>query len=162
MTHVSEHLVGERISKSSTFSAEAAIDIVFPLFGPVREKEWAHGWNPVIIYPVDTLVCEKMVFQTSGGLHGSEETYTWSIVRYEPHQYQIEYQVTAAERLWFITVSCTPIQEATQITVTYSYTGWSESATVRNRKALAGMFAHDLKDWEKAINYYLKTGQVLS
>ncbi|HMJ70836.1 MAG TPA: SRPBCC family protein [Cyclobacteriaceae bacterium] len=150
-----------RIHQSGTIRLDAPIDKVFPLFGPIREKDWAHGWDPQVIYPKDTLVEKQMVFCTRGGLHGSTETYTWVVVNYEPNRSTIEYMVTASERLWFITVSCNPAGANTMATVTYSYTGLTEEGNRKNEVAIKDMFASNLKDWEAAINHYLKTGTQL-
>jgi hypothetical protein len=162
MAQSSVDLKSERLEKSATIKLEAPIDRVFPLFGPVREKDWAHGWDPQVIYPKDVLVAKHMVFQTKGGLHGSTETYTWTIVNYEPAQFTIEYLVSASDRLWFITVRCKAQGENTSATVTYSYTGLTPDGNQKNKAAIHNMFASDLKDWEKAINYYLKNGTQLT
>lgn len=150
-----------RIQRSATIHLDAPIDKAFPLFGPIREKDWAYGWNPHVIYPKDTLVEKHMVFQTQGGLHGSPERYTWVIVNYEPAQSTIEYMVSSSDRLWFITVSCEPSISGTDVTVIYSYTGLTEEGCRKNELAITDMYAHDLKDWEEALNHYLKTGKQL-
>lgn len=151
----------ERIERSGTIELHAPIDQVFPLFGPIREKDWAYGWDPEVIYPKDTMVAKHMIFRTQGGLHGSQEPYIWTIVNYDNNKSLIEYMVTASERLWFITVACTSAGNTTSATVTYSYTGLSEEGNRKNVAAIANIFASDLKDWEKAINHYLKTGTQL-
>jgi hypothetical protein len=161
MTQHNVDFKAEHIKQSATIHLDAPINKVFPLFGPIREKDWAYGWNPQVIYPGDTLVAKQMVFRTQGGLHGSPETYTWVIVNYEPLQSTIEYMVSASERLWFITVSCRPSGSDTLATVTYSYTGLTEEGNRKNKQAIIDMFASELKDWEAAINHYLKTGTQL-
>ncbi|HZY81424.1 MAG TPA: hypothetical protein VFE50_18000 [Cyclobacteriaceae bacterium] len=151
-----------RTHRSASITVRAPIDDAFPLFGPIREKDWAHGWNPDVIYPKDVLVAKHMVFRTQGGLHGSPEAYTWVIVNYDPAKYLIEYMVSAAERFWFITVTCHLADQGTQVTVTYSYTGLTETAIQKNLTAINQIFTSDLKDWETAINYYLSTGKQLT
>lgn len=150
-----------RVQRSATIHLEATIDKAFPLFGPIREKDWAYGWNPEIIYPANTLVEKHMVFRTQGGLHGTGEAYTWVIVNFEPSHGMIEYMVSASERLWFITVSCSPSSSGTNVTVTYSYTGLTEEAMCKNELAINDMYASELKDWEEALNHYLTTGKQL-
>jgi hypothetical protein len=154
--------VTQRIQRNATITIDAPVDSSFPLFGPIREKDWAHGWNPEIIYPQDVLVDKHMIFRTHGGLHGSQEPYTWVVVNYEPEQYFIEYMVSATERLWFITVKCAGAGQKTRVTVTYSYTGFTPAGIGRNAAALEEIFASDLKDWERAINHYITTGKQLT
>jgi hypothetical protein len=40
----------KRISRSSTITLNAPLEKVFPLFGPIKEMEWAEGWQPEIMY----------------------------------------------------------------------------------------------------------------
>jgi hypothetical protein len=150
-----------RIQRSATIHLDAPIEKAFPLFGPVREKDWAFGWDPEVICPKGALVEKHMVFRTQGGLHGSPEAYTWMIVNYEPSRGLIEYLVSASERLWIITVACIAAGSGTGVNVTYSYTALSDEAARKNEVALAGIFASDLKDWQEALNYYLATGKQL-
>jgi hypothetical protein len=149
------NFTSERVQRSATIYLNGTIEQVFPLFGPIREKDWAHGWDPHVIYPKDTLVAKHMVFRT-------HENYTWTIVKYEPSAYLIEYLVSDPDRLWYITVQCNSAGQQTSAVITYSYTGLSEEGNRRNDAAITKMFAFDLKDWEQAINHYLKTGTQLN
>src|SRR5262245_16214805 len=101
----------ERVSKSATFGCNGKIENVFPLFGPIREMDWADGWNPEILYSTNNhaLVEEHMIFQTKG--HTGEEKYTWAITKFQPEHHFIEYTVSTSERIWFISVVCKSIRE---------------------------------------------------
>lgn len=144
-----------KIQQSAIIHLDAPIGEVFPLFGPVREKDWAHGWDPEIIFPKDAVVAKHMVFRTRGGLHGTDEQYTWVIINYEPEEFMIEYLVSASERFWVITVECRSVDMRTSATVTYSYTGFNPDAHEKNMKAIGSIFSCDLKDWEDAVNDYI-------
>lgn len=150
-----------RVSRSSSIVLDGPIEKVFPLFGPVREKEWAEGWNPQIIYSVSSEVEEHMIFQTYGA-YGGEETYTWAITQFNPGQYRIEYTVSTAKRIWFIRVECEGYDTKTLATITYTYTGLSAEGNELNKEAIEKMYARDLKDWEEALNYYLNHGKLLT
>jgi hypothetical protein len=151
----------ERISRSATFTANGKIENIFPLFGPIQESEWAAGWEPEILYRSgeDVLVEEHMMFQTIG--HAEEGKYLWVITQYRPEKYLVEYTVSTHERVWFIRVECESAGKNTHVQVSYTYTGLTVEGNRENERALQRMFAHDLKDWEEAINYYLKTGKQL-
>lgn len=151
----------ERISRTASFLVQAPIEKVFPLFGPVREMEWAQGWNPHLIYSETKEVEERMIFETSGKFE-EEDKYTWVITQYSPQDHLIEYTVSTPERIWFITVKCEALGKETKTTVSYTYTGLTARGNERNKEALANMYADNLKDWEMAINYYLTTGKLLS
>lgn len=150
----------QRISRSATFTVHTAVENSFPLFGPIREKEWAASWNPEVIYSRHTEVEQHMIFKTKGN-HEDEPEYLWVVTQYNPEAYIIEYTVSTASRVWFITVQCKSNKTNTDVTVTYSYTGLNALGNQRNVEMLDRMFAHNLKDWERAINYYLRTGTIL-
>ena len=150
-----------RISRTSVIILNASLKKVFPLFGPIKEKEWAAGWEPQVLYAT-TDSEEHMVFKTRSH-HGQEPDSTWTVSNYRPDQAFIEYTVFAPERIWWITIECSEgkAEETTEAKITYTYTGLTESGNVMNEKALATMYRHDLKDWEAAINHYLETGKRL-
>ncbi|HEY0655210.1 MAG TPA: hypothetical protein VGD65_18880 [Chryseosolibacter sp.] len=150
----------ERISRTASFIVNGEIEDVFPLFGPIREKEWAEGWNPEIIFSRSDLVEEHMIFRTSAPT--DEKFYTWVITHYDPSQHLVEYTVSTANRIWFIQVLCERQVNETKATVTYTYTGLNTKGNELNRAALGKMYATDLKDWQQAINHYLDTGKMLS
>lgn len=152
----------KRISKTSVITLNAPLEQVFPLFGPIKEKEWADGWSPEIVYSNTNLLEEHMVFRTQSHGHG-ETNYTWIVTKYTPEQSLIEYTVFTMERLWCITIKCSEntINQTTDAEITYTYTGLTEKGNEINEKALQLMYSKDLKDWEEAINYYLETGKKL-
>jgi hypothetical protein len=157
-----EGFTSERISKTSTITLNAPLEEVFPLFGPIREQEWAAGWAPQIIYSTTDLVEEHMVFKTASHHGHGEPDYTWIVSQHLPDQAFIEYTVFTPERVWWISVRCQGLpNETTEAEITYTYTGLTEKGNKINRMALHLMFAHDLKEWQEAINHYLKTGEQL-
>lgn len=149
----------ERISKTASFIVEGKIENVFPLFGPIREMEWVDGWSPQIIFSESNLVEEHMIFRTKGST--DEEYYTWMITQFDESKHLIEYTVSTSNRIWFIRVACESYQEKTKTTVSYTYTGLNARGNELNRIALSKMYANDLKDWQEAINHYLREGKLL-
>jgi hypothetical protein len=148
-----------RIRKSATIFLNADVSKIFPLFGPVREMEWADDWNPEILYG-NSDVEEHMVFRTKSAL-GTEDFYQWIVTKYNSENNEIEYAVSATDRVWFIEVECKSHEESALATVSYTYIGLTESGHQRNIESLDKMFSENLLDWEDAINYYLKTGKKL-
>ena len=144
----------ERISRSASFKVVGKAQEVFPLFGPVLEKEWAEGWDPEIIFSSTGLVDLHMIFQTKAS-DTRERNFTWIVTQFEPEQYFVEYTVFTQLRIWFIAVQCKQLFDSTETTVTYTYTGTSDEGNDLNREALEKMFAQDLRDWQEAINHYL-------
>ena len=152
----------KRISKTRIINLNAPLGKVFPLFGPIREKEWAADWNPQLIFSITGLAEEHMVFCTQSP-QGHDPNFTWIMSRYSPDQSFIEYTVFAPERLWWITIQCREgiTESLTEAEITYTFTGLTENGNAINARALDAMYHQELKDWEVSINHYLKTGERL-
>jgi hypothetical protein len=150
-----------RVSSTGIITLDSPLREVFPLFGPIREREWAVGWDPQILYSTTDLVEEHMVFKTPSHHGHGEPDCTWTVSKYVPDQGLIEYTVFTPERLWWITIQCCEDipNQTTEAEITYTYTGLTDKGNAINEKALQLTYAHDLRDWEEAINHYLKTGE---
>jgi len=151
----------QRVERTATFTVNASVQVTFSLFGPMKEKLWAPGWEPEIIYSTTNDVEEHMIFKTNPN-HGEAEHYLWVINQYKPEKFLVEYIVSNSERIWFITVHCEPAETETKVKVTYSYTGLTLEGNRLNEIAIEKMYACNLSDWKEAINYYLNTGKQLS
>lgn len=152
--------VSQRVSKTATFEIQAPADAVFPFFGPIKEKEWAYGWDPQRIYPEDASMEEHMIFQSKSS-NAHESYFIWMVTKLDVSARLIEYTVSTPNRIWTIGVQCQPQGSNTKVVVTYTYTGLNELGNELNRKALDQMYTEDLKDWERALNHYLQTGEML-
>lgn len=153
----------KRITRTSSIILNASLKTVFPLFGPIEEKKWAYGWNPQIIFSITNKLEPKMVFKTQMiDQKEKEETDSiWIVSRVLPQQALIEYTVFTSEKVWWITIQCQEeiSNQTTRAKITYTFTGLTEKGNAMSAKHLARVYAHDLKDWEEAMNYYLKTGK---
>ena len=151
----------DTIARTATLTLHGPLAEVFPLFGPVREAEWAAGWSPRFVGGAPAEIGEHLVFVTPA--HGpGEPDYVWTLAQYAPERGFIEYSVFTPERVWWVTVRCRAAGQNTTAEITYTYTALTPHGAARNAHALAAMFAHDLKDWERAINHYLATGTQLA
>ncbi len=150
----------KRIARTRVITLNDTPEIIFPLFGPIRERDWAPGWDPQIIYSDSAWIEEHMVFTTRSH-HGHEPDSTWTISKYAPEDALVEYTVVAPERLWRITIQCRlgDCPRTTRAEITYTFTGLTEGGNEINEAALSRMFQRDLKDWEEQINRYLEAGK---
>lgn len=153
----------KRISRTGFLTLNAPLSQVFPLFGPIRERDCAAGWDPQILYAISDVVEEHMVFKTPPHTGHGEPDYTWIVSKYLPAQAFIEYTVLTPDRIWWITIQCCEgiLSQTTAAEISYTYTGLTDMGNTINENALHLMYAHDLKDWEEAINHYLDTGERL-
>jgi hypothetical protein len=148
--------IAERISKTALITLNGKIETVFPLFGAFEERKWAKDWDPILIYPSNETIEEGTTFKTN--IHGhSESEFIWRVSKYDVDKYLIQYLVTTENRYWTITVKCSSLTEnRTSAEITYTFIGLNELGNRINKQSLEHMYEHDLKDWEEAINLFLK------
>jgi hypothetical protein len=155
---ISEPFTADRTSRTATIVLNGSVDIVFPLFEPLEEKKWEDKWDPVILYPVSGRTEEGMVF-TTPAQDKHEVVYTWIVSKFNPDLRLIEYIVSTYHRVWIISVGCEALSDIqTRATIRYTYTSLTPLGNTLNKQAIMKMYERDLKDWEEAINHYLKTG----
>src|SRR5438552_6514880 len=70
----------EQRTQSFTIELNGSVADVTPLFGPVREAEWAPDWSPRFIHPSQGAQREGVVFTTTGG-DGKDRL--WLLTTYE-------------------------------------------------------------------------------
>lgn len=145
----------ERVIRSGRFNLDTTPDKAFPLFTPLGEYHWAHGWNPEILYPADGHPVEGLLFRTSdhGGMY-------WWLTRYEPAKHLIEYHAVAPAGFGRnIRVECKSAGNRTEVVVTDTYVGLSEHGNEFIRSLDEAAYARKMKGWEEPISRYLKTGE---
>jgi hypothetical protein len=149
-----------RVAKSCTQLNTATPAKIFPLLCPVREKDWIDGWEYSMVYSVSGYAEPGCVFTTPAP--GGQLT-TWYVNRYDPIAYAIEFvRMTPGEMVVNIRIDLFPHNElVTDTHIVYEYTSLSEEATRWLREDLDKSFAQTMDYWEKAINHYLQTGEML-
>ena len=149
--------ISERVAKTATILLNDRVDKVFPLFGAFEERKWSEGWNPSLIYPQKEIIEEGTTFRTPGHGHG-ETGFIWTVSKYDPGRFLIQYLVYSANRIWTITIICSPVSEHTSSAkITYSFTGLNALGNEINEHFLQIIYRHDLADWAEDINRYIKT-----
>jgi len=146
--------IAQRITRTTIIRLAAPPGRVFPLFEPVGEKLWAHGWDPVMVYPPTGSPETNAVFTTQD--HGGPPT-VWIIAQFDPAQFRITYMRVAPDsHVATIAIDCTGEgAEMTAARVTYTFTGLTAQGN-----AYVDTFSEDyyrawLQQWEGAINHYL-------
>ena len=135
---------------------DGPIDKVFPLLCPVREKDWIDGWIYHMIHSESGLIEKDCVFTTPH--HGESDT-VWYVTQHDPDDYLIEFvRVTPGDTAVRINIQLEPISNAqTRAIITYRYTALNGLAAAGFDEA----FRKTMEVWEKSINYYLKTSEIL-
>ncbi|MHB8060057.1 MAG: hypothetical protein ACYDHO_04410 [Gaiellaceae bacterium] len=151
----------KRISRTAEITVNAPLSEAFALFGPIREKDWAEGWDYQLIDPTSELVQERMVFTTESRFGQEVPDDVWIVSAYSLGVAFIEYTVFAHERLQWIEIACEETAEAgkTRAKITYTAVGLTDRGDSRSKEALERIFERELLDWEEAINHFLATGE---
>jgi|GEM_PF-600223 len=157
--HGDSSFVARHIKKQASITLNGTIDVVWPLFDPLNEGKWAPAWRPEILYPTDGTVQEGMVVRTHG-MQGDQGKLVWTVTRYDPGKHHITYTVTNPERTFMVDVQCSEHGASyTDATITYRFVGLTDLGNQVSERSAERLFRSDLKDWQEAINHYLKTGK---
>lgn len=139
----------EHAQASITLRLPAQPSVVFPLFGPVRESEWAPHWNPTILYPPGRSQSAGAVFTTKQ----HDRDVVWVETSYDEAALRIGYVIVrpgiSASQL---DIALKPIgDQETEATVTHRVTSLSEEGD-RFVKEFAAEFPTERDHWEQAIS----------
>ena len=124
---------------------------VAPMFGPVREAEWAPDWNPKFVHPSIASQAEGAVFTTN--THGGPER-IWIMTVYDEKEGRIEYVVVTPG----VTANEIKIRissqrnDRSQATVSYRKTALSAEGRTEVEKLDAAWSEQQRNHWETAIN----------
>ncbi len=149
----------EQRTQSFTIILNGSVSEVTPLFGPVREAEWAPDWSPRFIHPVQGVQREGVVFTTSPG-DGRDRL--WLLTTYDVRNGRVEYVVvTPAFTANEIKIRVIPDREKhCKATITYR----RSALTPEGNEEVAKLEAHWAEEqrihWETAINEALAKGGI--
>jgi len=149
--------VVEQRTQSFTITLNGSVGDVTPLFGPIREAEWAPDWSPHFIYPAQRVQCDGAVFTTTSG-HGTARF--WLLTTYDVRNGQVEYVVmTPAFTATEIKILVVPDSEQhCKATITYRRSALTPDGNEEVAK-LGEHWADEKRiHWETAINEALAKG----
>jgi hypothetical protein len=139
-----------RAAVSIELHLNASADAAFPLFGPVRESEWAPTWSPKWVYPSEARQSsDGAVFTTAA----PEGVSTWVMTVYDPERRDVEYvNLIPGHRVAEISIVVRPAGPATSVArISYRVTALSEqdAAFVLHFEK---EFPNEAPHWENAVN----------
>jgi hypothetical protein len=134
---------------------QAPPEKVFPLLCPVREAEWAVGWDPELVVSSSGVAERDCVFITPD----KPANAIWCITRHEPERWFVEMlkilpDVTACR----LTIQLSENGDGCFADVTYSHTSIGAAGDEFVAKFTADYYEKFMQVWEKALNHFLKTG----
>lgn len=148
-----------RAEHSYTQSIRATPAEVFPLLCPVRELDWAPGWQPDWVISESGIAEEGCVFQTPG----EEDTpcATWVITAYRPADHHIGMiKIIPGHTVTKLEASLAADgRGGTHATITYGFTALGPQGERFVETRTAEWYGEFMQGWESAMNHYLETGQ---
>jgi hypothetical protein len=148
----------EQRTQSFTIGLNGSVANATPLFGPMREAEWAPEWSPRFIHPAQGAQEEGVVFTTTSE-HGKDRL--WLLTTYEVSEGRVEYVVVApALTTSEIKIRIVPDGERRcRAKITYR----RSALTPEGNEEVAKLDVHWAEEqrmhWEKAINEALAKGR---
>ena len=148
----------EQRTQSFTISLNGPVADVTPLFGPVRETEWAPEWSPHFIHPAQGAQEEGIVFTTTSG-HSKDRL--WLLTAYDVEEGRVEYVVvTPALVASQIKIRVVPDGgRQCKATITYRRSALTPEGNEEVAKLDADWAKEQRIHWEKAINGTLAKGR---
>ena len=131
---------------------------VFPLLCPVREMDWAEGWDPEKVISASGVAERNGVFLTPD----KDGSAIWYITRHEPDTGFIEMlkilpDVTACR----LQIQLSENGSECFADITYMHTSLGPAGDDFVAKFTAEYYRQFMEVWEKALNHFLQTGERL-
>ncbi|MCE5335389.1 MAG: hypothetical protein LLG06_12470 [Desulfobacteraceae bacterium] len=126
---------------------------IFPLLCPVREKEWAQGWDPLAVYTSTGFAESGCIFTT-----GEEKPDSiWIITSFDASRWRMEIvKVTPGFTVGrFVIALSADGHGGTSADVTYTYTAISSEGESFVHGYTEEYFARFMQFSESALNAYL-------
>ena len=129
---------------------------VFPLLCPVRETEWAAGWEPTLVISASGRVERDCVFTTAAGAGEA----IWYVTRHEPHRWFLEMlKITPSVTACRLQIQLHPGDSACAAEVTYTHTSLGPEGDAFVAAFTAEHYAGFMQTWERELNHFLATGR---
>jgi hypothetical protein len=138
-----------------SFHLDAPRDKVFPLFTARGEREWAPGWDPVMLSGAEA---RGSAFQTRN--HNGQET-TWIVIDYQPSEGRVSYaRLAHGSNIGLVDVVCTELmQGGTDVSVAYTLTPLHGGAEAFVNEFLDPRhYARMIDEWHAATSAVLARG----
>lgn len=147
-----------RVTRTFTQRLVGTPEAVFPLLCPVREVDWIHGWDPILV--VSEAGCAEVdcVFTTAA----SPTDAVWYITRHEPENGFVEMlKITPSVTACRLTIQLRGVPGGCEAQVTYMHTSLGPDGDAFVSDFTETYYAKFMQDWESRMNHFLRSGQAL-
>jgi hypothetical protein len=145
-----------RVKRTYAQKLNGSPDQVFPLLCPVRETEWANGWNPHLVITRSGYIEPGCVFIVPDKPQDS----IWVVTQWDPQAFFVEFIKVIPE----FTVGKIEIRlrqgtnAQTFAAVSYSFTALSPQGADFIEQFTAERYQAFMQEWEIELNHFLETG----
>ncbi len=142
-----------RVRRSYTQKLRAKPADVFPLLCPVREKEWAEGWDPIAVYSTSGFAENDCIFMTG---EENPESF-WVITDFDPLRHRLEMvKVSPGMTVARITIRLTENESGnTDAEVAYIYTAISREGEAFVKRYSQEFFDEFMQFSQTTLNHFL-------
>lgn len=134
---------------------------IMPLYCPVRELEWCENWDPTTIFSNTGLVEKDCIFITPDE---NNNDVVWIVSDYNIEQgHVVMYYHIPGVLITKLEIQLTPTKvDKTKAILTYSKTSLSKLGDKELKKFTNKEYNIMMESWEKAMNHFLATGDMLT
>lgn len=138
----------------------ASPEEMFPLLCPVREREWAVGWECRLVHSLSGVAELGAVFTTS---RAGEADTTWIITLHDAAAGQVEFATfTPENRVGRIEIQLSRKSEnESWVDIAYNYVALSAAGEESVQRFTEEYFAGMMRDWQEEINHFLLHREML-
>jgi hypothetical protein len=127
---------------------------VFPLLCPVREMEWAEGWQPDLVISSSGMAERDCVFITPDKLGKA----IWYVTRHEPASWFVEMlKILPGVTACRLEIQLSENGDRCFADITYSHTSLSSTGDEFVAAFTADYYQGFMQAWEKQLNAFLMT-----
>lgn len=147
-----------RVSHSYEQNMNGSIEEIMPLYCPVREIEWCENWDYKAVYSNSGLVEKDCIFITPG-----EQDVVWVVSEFDLEKGLVEmFYHVPEEQVTKLEIKVTPItDQKTKAVIRYSKTSLGKKGDRVLEDFTKEYYDIMMDSWEKAMNHYLETGELL-
>ena len=144
-----------RAIRTYTQRLHAPPEVVMPLLCPVRECDWAVGWEPVQVWSSSGIAEPDCVFLTPGAPEA-----IWVVTRLEPEDYFVEMiKITPGVTACRLTIQLSPAGSGCRAEVCYRHTSLGPAGDRFVAGFTEEFYREFMQQWEAELNHYLTSGE---
>ena len=144
---------------SFTQTLVAPPQLVFPLLCPVKEMDWVPHWEPEVVISESGVIEQDCIFI----MQDEPQNSVWYVSFFDSENYIIQFvKVVPDYLLTKIDIMLSPdLDIRTKAHISYEYMAINEAGVKFVNDLTDDKYLQFMKNWEKALNHYLTTGEMM-